>query len=94
MEVLNCEFCKAYVTNFEVHYCSNFGNQHRHSSASLPGSSSSNLVQDNIDSRPALPTNYDAAMGQMNSSMQQSVLPNILRRTDYEATATAARKNK
>ncbi|GIY34793.1 hypothetical protein CDAR_46821 [Caerostris darwini] len=61
MEVWNCEFCKAYVTNFEVHYCSNFGNQQRQSSSSHPGSNSSNLVQDN-DSRSALPMNYDAAM--------------------------------
>ncbi|GIY67475.1 hypothetical protein CDAR_618781 [Caerostris darwini] len=91
MAIWNCEFCNAYVTDFEVHYCRNFGNQHHQSSATLPRSSSDNLVQD-VDSRSALPMNYDAgwpAMGQINSSPQQSVLPNIHQRTSCEETATA-----
>ncbi|GIY74738.1 hypothetical protein CEXT_705171 [Caerostris extrusa] len=91
MAIWNCEFCNAYVTDFEVHYCRNFGNQQRQSSATLPRSSSVNLVPD-IDSRSALPMNYDAglpAIGQINSSTQQSVLPNIHQRTSCEDTATA-----
>ncbi|GIY76648.1 hypothetical protein CDAR_467961 [Caerostris darwini] len=91
MAIWNCEFCNAYVTDFEVHYCKNFGNQQRQSSATLPRSSSANLVQD-IDSRLSLLMNYDAgwsAMGQINSSPQQSFLPNIHQRTSCEETATA-----
>ncbi|GIY26559.1 hypothetical protein CEXT_185021 [Caerostris extrusa] len=91
MTIWNCEFCNAYVTDFEVHYCRNFGNQHRQSSETPPRSSSDNLVAD-IDSRSALPMSYDAgwpAMGQINSSTQQSVLPNIHQRTSWEVTATA-----
>ncbi|GIY26553.1 hypothetical protein CEXT_184991 [Caerostris extrusa] len=91
MAIWNCEFCNAYVTDFEVHYCRNFGNQHRQSSATLPRSSFANLVQD-VDSRLALPMNYEewrSVMGQINSSGQQSVLPNIHLRTTCEETATA-----
>ncbi|GIY64569.1 hypothetical protein CDAR_369651 [Caerostris darwini] len=91
MAIWNCEFCNAYVTDFEVHYCRNFRNQNRQSSATLPRSSSDNLVED-IDSRSTLPMNYDAgwpAMGQINSSTQQSVLPNIHQRTSCEMTANA-----
>ncbi|GIY86290.1 hypothetical protein CDAR_455251 [Caerostris darwini] len=90
MEIWNCEFCNVYVTNFEVHYCRNFGNQHYQNSALLPQSSFANWVQD-IDSRSAQPMNYDAgwpAMGQINSSAQQSVLPNIHQRISCEETAT------
>ncbi|GIY20905.1 hypothetical protein CEXT_773961 [Caerostris extrusa] len=91
MAIWNCEFCNAYVTDFEVHYCRNFGNQYRQSSATLPRSRSANLVQD-MDSRLALPSNYDegrSVMGQINSSAQQSVLSNIHLRTTCEETATA-----
>ncbi|GIY47089.1 hypothetical protein CDAR_455341 [Caerostris darwini] len=91
MEIWNCEFCKAYVTNFEVHYCRNFGNQHHQSSATLPLSSSANWVQD-IDSRSALPMNYDAgwpAMGQINSSTQQSFLPVMHQQTYCEEMSAA-----
>ncbi|GIY85791.1 hypothetical protein CEXT_798411 [Caerostris extrusa] len=91
MAIWNCEFCNAYVTDFEVHYCRSFGDQHRQSSATLPRSSSVNLVPD-IDSRLALPRNYDegrSVMGQINSSAQQSVLSNIHLRTTCEETATA-----
>ncbi|GIY05197.1 hypothetical protein CEXT_672271 [Caerostris extrusa] len=91
MAIWNCELCNAYVTDFEVHYCRSFGDQHRQSSATLPRSSSANLVQD-IDSRLALPMNYDegrSVMGQINSSAQQSVLSNIHLRTTCEETATA-----
>ncbi|GIY33180.1 hypothetical protein CDAR_244611 [Caerostris darwini] len=35
MEIAKCEFCKAHVTNFEVHNCVEFGNQHRQSSTTL-----------------------------------------------------------
>ncbi|GIY05195.1 hypothetical protein CEXT_672261 [Caerostris extrusa] len=91
MEFWNCEYCNAYVTNVEVHYCRNFGNQHRQSSATLPQFSSANWVQD-VDSRSALPLTYDSgwpAMSQINSSTQQSVLPNIHQATSCEETATA-----
>ncbi|GIY79087.1 hypothetical protein CDAR_191371 [Caerostris darwini] len=91
MAIWNCEFCNAYVTDFEVHYCRNFGNQQRQSSATLPRSSSANLVQD-IDSRSALAMNCDegrSVMGQINYSAQQSVLSDIHLRTSCEETATA-----
>ncbi|GIY76233.1 hypothetical protein CDAR_430261 [Caerostris darwini] len=87
MAIWICEFCNAYVSDFEVHYCRNFGNQHRQSSATLPRPSSANRVQD-VDSISAVPMNYGAE-GQINSSTQQSVLPNIYQRTDCEATETA-----
>ncbi|GIX83532.1 hypothetical protein CDAR_217321 [Caerostris darwini] len=79
MEIWNCEFCNCPVTNVEVHYCSNFGNQYRQSSATLPRSSSTNWVQD-VDSRSALPMNYGAkgpVMNQIISSTQQSFLPGM-----------------
>ncbi|GIZ04308.1 hypothetical protein CEXT_319961 [Caerostris extrusa] len=65
--------------------------QPHQNSATLPQSSSANWVQ-GIDSRSAQPMNYDAgrpAMGQINSSAQQSVLPNIHQRICCEETATA-----
>ncbi|GIY30297.1 hypothetical protein CDAR_584011 [Caerostris darwini] len=84
MAIWNCEFCNAYVTDFEVHYCRNFGNKQHQSSATLPQASSANRVQD-VDSISAVPMNYGAegpATGQINSSAQQSVLPSIYQRTD------------
>ncbi|GIY67224.1 hypothetical protein CEXT_49581 [Caerostris extrusa] len=44
-----CEFCNAYIANFEVHSCRKFGNQQHQSSATLPRSSSDIKAQD-IDS--------------------------------------------
>ncbi|GIY01606.1 hypothetical protein CEXT_799781 [Caerostris extrusa] len=91
MAIWNCEFCNAYVTDFEVHYCRNFGNQQRQSSATIPRSTSADLVQ-NIDSRSVLPMKYDAeppVTGQINSSAQQSVLPSIHQRKGCEDAATA-----
>ncbi|GIY48275.1 hypothetical protein CDAR_92641 [Caerostris darwini] len=91
MEIWNCEFCNAYVTNIEVHYCRHFGNQHHQSSATLPRSSSANWVQD-VDSRSTLPMNYEApwpTTSQINSSTQQSGLPNTHQSTYCEATASA-----
>ncbi|GIY78461.1 hypothetical protein CEXT_570221 [Caerostris extrusa] len=87
MVIWNCEFCNAYIANFEVHYCRNFGNQHRQSSATLPQS-----MVHNIDSRLAQPIINDAwspDMSQINSSTPQSVLPNVHERTSCEETATA-----
>ncbi|GIY48279.1 hypothetical protein CDAR_92661 [Caerostris darwini] len=86
MDVWKCEFCNAYVANFELHYCMNFGNQHRQSSATLPHSSSGNRVQD-IDVRTQ-PMHYEerrSSMNQTYSSWQQSILPNMHQRTDCEA---------
>ncbi|GIY11637.1 hypothetical protein CDAR_530221 [Caerostris darwini] len=45
MEIKKCEFCNAYITNFEVHNCMRFGNQRRRTSATLPQCSSGNVVQ-------------------------------------------------
>ncbi|GIY98907.1 hypothetical protein CEXT_228461 [Caerostris extrusa] len=86
MEIWNCEFCNCPVTNIEVHYCRNFGNQHRQSSATLSRSSSANWVQD-VDSRSALPLTYGSgwpAVNQFNSSMHQSVLPAMHQQTYCE----------
>ncbi|GIY30290.1 hypothetical protein CDAR_583961 [Caerostris darwini] len=79
------------VLDFEVHYCKNFTNQHRQSSATLPRSSSDNLVED-IDSRSTLPMNYGAgwpAMGQINSSTQHSFLPVMHQQTYCEGMSAA-----
>ncbi|GIY76673.1 hypothetical protein CDAR_116471 [Caerostris darwini] len=46
MEITKCEYCKAYVTNFEVHNCVKIGNQHRQTSATLPQCSSGNISED------------------------------------------------
>ncbi|GIY86293.1 hypothetical protein CDAR_455271 [Caerostris darwini] len=46
MAFRNCEFCNAYVKNFEIHNCANFGNLHLESYTTLPKSSSSNWAQD------------------------------------------------
>ncbi|GIY30284.1 hypothetical protein CDAR_583931 [Caerostris darwini] len=46
MEITKCEFCNAYITNFEVHNCMRFGNQHRGTSATLPQCSSGNVAED------------------------------------------------
>ncbi|GIY16473.1 hypothetical protein CEXT_423021 [Caerostris extrusa] len=46
MEITKCEFCNAYIANFEVHNCTKFGNQHRRTSATLPQSSYGNVAED------------------------------------------------
>ncbi|GIY78232.1 hypothetical protein CEXT_631761, partial [Caerostris extrusa] len=46
MEITKCKFCNAYITNFEVHNCMRFGNQHRRTSATLPQCSSGNVAED------------------------------------------------
>ncbi|GIY13464.1 hypothetical protein CDAR_193291 [Caerostris darwini] len=88
MDITICEFCKAYVTNFEVHNCFNSGNHHR-SYATIPQSSSANLAQ-NIDLRASQTKDYEArwsSLDQINSSMQHRFLNNIHQRTGYEENA-------
>ncbi|GIY47105.1 hypothetical protein CDAR_455451 [Caerostris darwini] len=84
-----CEFCKAYIASFEVHSCRKFGNQHRQISATLPRSISDTRAQD-IDSLSAQKTDYEAQwpfLCESNSSTQQSFLPNMQQRIDFEETA-------
>ncbi|GIY86289.1 hypothetical protein CDAR_455241 [Caerostris darwini] len=86
-----CEFCNAYIANFEVHSCRKFGNQHHQSSATLPRSISDPRAQD-IDSLSAQQTEYGAQwtfLCESNSSTQQSCLPNMQQRIDCEETADA-----
>ncbi|GIY62659.1 hypothetical protein CDAR_537921 [Caerostris darwini] len=86
MHITICEFCKAYVTNFEVHNCFNSGNQHNRSYATIPQYSSANLAE-NSDLRASQPMYYEArwsSMNQINSSMQQSFLNDMHQRTGYE----------
>ncbi|GIY45568.1 hypothetical protein CDAR_503701 [Caerostris darwini] len=84
-----CEFCNAYIANFEVHSCKKYGNQHRQRSATLPHSSSDIRAQD-IDSLSAQQTGYEAQrpfFSQSNSSTQQGFLPVVHQRIDCEETA-------
>ncbi|GIY78775.1 hypothetical protein CEXT_628481 [Caerostris extrusa] len=46
MEITKCEFCNAYITNFEIHNCMRFGNPHRRTSATFPQCSSGNVAVD------------------------------------------------
>ncbi|GIY30291.1 hypothetical protein CDAR_583971 [Caerostris darwini] len=90
MEIRNCEFCNAYVTNFEVHNCGNFGNQYRRSYATLSRSSHDTGPQD-IDTRTQQ-IHYEertTSMIQTNSSWQPSLLPNMHQRTHCQETASA-----
>ncbi|GIY13467.1 hypothetical protein CDAR_193311 [Caerostris darwini] len=84
-----CEFCNAYIANFEVHSCKKYGNQHSQSSATLPRSISDIRTQD-IESGSAQQTDYEAQrpfLCESNSSTQQSFLPNMHQRIDCEETA-------
>ncbi|GIY67222.1 hypothetical protein CEXT_49571 [Caerostris extrusa] len=90
MENRNCEFCKAYVTNFEVHYCRSFGNQQRQSSATLPRSSSGDGAQDiDLTAQQTRYEEWNPTMNQTHSSRQYGILPNMHQRTDREETAAA-----
>ncbi|GIY47108.1 hypothetical protein CDAR_455471 [Caerostris darwini] len=91
MEISNCQFCNAYIANFEVHNCVTFGNQHRQSSATLRHSSSDIRAQD-IDSVSAQQTHYEAQwpfFSQSNFSTQQSFLPDVHQRIYWGETAAA-----
>ncbi|GIY44955.1 hypothetical protein CDAR_214131, partial [Caerostris darwini] len=86
-----CEFCNAYIANFEVHRCRKFGNQHRQSSATLPRSIS-DIRAPNIDSVSAQQTDSEAQWpfhNQSNSSTQQSFLPDVHQRIECGETAAA-----
>ncbi|GIY05207.1 hypothetical protein CEXT_672321 [Caerostris extrusa] len=86
-----CEFCNAYIANFEVHSCRKFGNQHRQSSATLPRSISDIRAQD-IDSLSAQQYDSEAQrpfFSQSNSSTQQSFLPDVHHTIDCGETAAA-----
>ncbi|GIY45572.1 hypothetical protein CDAR_503721 [Caerostris darwini] len=90
MEIRNCEFFNAYVTNFEVHSCRTFGKQHRQCVVTLPRSSSGNIAQD-IDLRTQQ-MHYEErvpSMNQTNSSRQHIIIPNMHQRTNCEDTAAA-----
>ncbi|GIY85823.1 hypothetical protein CEXT_316801 [Caerostris extrusa] len=91
MEIPKCEFCNAYITNFEVHNCFNLGNQHRQMYATIPQQSYANLAR-NSDLSTTQPMDYEgrwSSLSQINSSMQQSILPDICQRTGYERKAAA-----
>ncbi|GIY33034.1 hypothetical protein CDAR_321241 [Caerostris darwini] len=90
MENRNCEFCNAHVTNFEVHTCRIFGKQQRRSYATIPRSSSQNIVQD-IDLRTQQMhfEKNSLSMDQSHSSWQHSFLPNMDQETDREERAAA-----
>ncbi|GIY81339.1 hypothetical protein CDAR_496231 [Caerostris darwini] len=86
MDITICEFCKAYVTNFEVHSCFSLWNQHHRSYATIPQHSSANLAE-NSDLITAQPMDFEArwsSMSQVNSSIQQSILNDIHQQTGYE----------
>ncbi|GIY43358.1 hypothetical protein CDAR_600021 [Caerostris darwini] len=90
MVIRNCEFCKAYVADFEVHTCRIFGNQQRQSSATLPRSSSNDIDQDNnlrtqqMHFEVRIPS-----IVQTHASGQHSILPNMRQITECEDTAAA-----
>ncbi|GIY16475.1 hypothetical protein CEXT_423041 [Caerostris extrusa] len=69
----------------------NSGNQHHRSYATFPQNSSANLAQSS-DLRTTHPVDYEArwsSTDQINSSMQQSILPEIHQQTGYEENAAA-----
>ncbi|GIY67240.1 hypothetical protein CEXT_49661 [Caerostris extrusa] len=79
MEITKCEYCNTYVTNFEVHNCVKFGDQHRPNYATIPQNSYANLAED-IDLRTEEQMYYAtprSPMNQMNISRQQSILSNV-----------------
>ncbi|GIY97183.1 hypothetical protein CEXT_196051 [Caerostris extrusa] len=78
MEIRKCEFCKAYITNFEVHNCVRFGNQHRRTSATLPQRSSDinslcgNRKENTDISEPQNPNNITDAISLPSTSQYSS----------------------
>ncbi|GIY14478.1 hypothetical protein CDAR_514041 [Caerostris darwini] len=67
----------------------NLGNRNHRSYATLTQNSSANLAQYS-ELRASQPLDYEARwppMGQINSSMQQNMLPDIHQRTGYEENA-------
>ncbi|GIY83122.1 hypothetical protein CDAR_216911 [Caerostris darwini] len=91
MEIGKCEFCKAYITNLEVHYCWRIENQHRQTSATLPQRSSGNLAED-IELIKADKMDHEArwpSASEFDSSTQESILSSIHQRSDCEETAAA-----
>ncbi|GIY60530.1 hypothetical protein CDAR_381491 [Caerostris darwini] len=90
MVIRNCEFCNAYVADFEIHTCKIFGNQHHQSSATLPRSCSGNIPED-IDLRTEQ-IHYEKripSITQAHSSCQHSIHLNICQKTECEETAAA-----
>ncbi|GIY67473.1 hypothetical protein CDAR_618761 [Caerostris darwini] len=90
MEIGNCEFCNAHVTNFEVHTCRIFGKQQRRSYATIPRSSSENIAQD-IDLRTQQMhfEENSLSVDQSHSSWQHSILPSMHQEIDCEERAAA-----
>ncbi|GIY64566.1 hypothetical protein CDAR_369621 [Caerostris darwini] len=91
MEIAKCEFCEAYITNFEIHNCVKIGNQHYQSSATLPQCSSGNLAED-IELITENEMDYEARwpfLNQNNSSMQQSVSHELHQRINCDDTSGA-----
>ncbi|GIY11638.1 hypothetical protein CDAR_530231 [Caerostris darwini] len=78
MEIRKCEFCKAYITNFEVHNCVMFGNQHRRTSATLPQRTSDinslcgNRKENTDISEPENPNNITDAISLPSTSQYSS----------------------
>ncbi|GIZ04520.1 hypothetical protein CEXT_267681 [Caerostris extrusa] len=90
MDIRNCEFCNAYVADFEVHTCRVFGNQHRQSSATLLRSCS-DYIDGDIDLRTEQMPYEESipSVNQTHSSWQHSILLNMRQKTDCEETPAA-----
>ncbi|GIY14482.1 hypothetical protein CDAR_514071 [Caerostris darwini] len=91
MEIRNCQFCNAYVTNFEIHCCKNFWKQHRGIYATIPRNSYGNLAED-IDLRTPQQMHYEARRSttqQTNISRQQRILSNVHQPINCNETAAA-----
>ncbi|GIY98906.1 hypothetical protein CEXT_228451 [Caerostris extrusa] len=99
MKITKCEICNAYITNFEVHNCTKFGNQHRQTSANLPQCSPGNVAEDNelitafeMEDEalwPFVKQSDSSTLNQINNSRQQSLFSGIHQITDCEETTAA-----
>ncbi|GIY39415.1 hypothetical protein CDAR_383611 [Caerostris darwini] len=97
MEIRKCEFCKVYITNFEVHNCVRFGNQHRRTSATLPQRSSDinslcgNRKENTDISEPENPNNItDAISLPITSQYSSSVTCSSERQKACKISTTTA----
>ncbi|GIY79091.1 hypothetical protein CDAR_191391 [Caerostris darwini] len=91
MEITKCEFCNAYIANFEVHDCVRYFNQYRQTSATLPQRSSTNLAED-IELITVVEMDHEAiwpSTSEYNSSIQERIISNIHQRSECEEIAAA-----
>ncbi|GIY85826.1 hypothetical protein CEXT_316831 [Caerostris extrusa] len=99
MEIRKCEFCKAYITNFEVHNCVRFGNQHRRTSATLPQRSSDinslcgNRKENTDISEPENPNNITDAISLPSTSQYSSSVICFSERQKASKTSTTTAAN-